>query len=74
MKRKRDIDKLAADLEGRLAWLETAWKCRTEYEVDLGSGETWVKITMPENTTALVIRCDVAGITVPGHDPDRANQ
>lgn len=74
MKRKRDIDKLAADLEGRLGWLETAWGCRTEYEVDLGSGETWVKVTMPQNTTALVIRCDVAGITLPGHDPDRGNQ
>ena len=74
MKRKRDIDKLAADLEGRLAWLETAWSCTTEYEIDLGSGAAWVKITMPQNTTALVIRCDVAGITLPGHDPDRGNQ
>jgi len=66
---KKQIEQLAADLDGRLAWLDSAWRCRTEYEVDMGTGETWVKITMPENTTALVIRCDVSGVTIPGTDP-----
>jgi hypothetical protein len=66
---KKQIERLAADLDGRLAWLDSAWGCRTEYEVDMGTGETWVKITMPANTTALVIRCDVSGITIPGTDP-----
>ena len=70
MKRKRrtpeEIERLAADLEGRLSWLESAWNCRAEYEFDLSDGSVWVKLTMPGNTSALVIRCDVAGITVPG--------
>lgn len=72
MKRKRtkaELERLIADFEGRLAWLETAWSCCTEYEVDLSTGAAWMKITMPENTTALVVRCDVSGITVPGHEP-----
>jgi len=76
MKKKRtkaELERLASDFEGRLAWLETAWGCRTEYEVDLATGRAWLKITMPGNTTALVIRCDVAGVTVPG-TPERGNQ
>ena len=76
MKRKRtkaELERLAADLEGRLAWLESAWSCRTEYEIDLGSGRVWLKITMPGNATALVVRCAVDGITVPGTAPDRGN-
>ena len=72
MKRKRSraaIDKLADDFRGRMAWLESAWNCRTEYEVDLSTGAVWLKVTFPSNTTALVVRCDVSGITVPGHTP-----
>jgi hypothetical protein len=51
------------------AWLESAWGCRTEYEVDLATGRLWLKITMPANPTALVVRCDIEGVTVPGTDP-----
>ena len=73
MKRKRrsaaELERLAADLKGRLAWLEDAWGCRTEYEIDLGDGSVWIKLTMPGSATALVIRCDVSGVTVPGHNP-----
>jgi hypothetical protein len=69
MKRKRDIDKVTQDFRGRMAWLESAWNCRTEYEIDTSTGELWLKITFPDCPTALVIRCDVAGITVPGTDP-----
>lgn len=72
MKRKRSRDELArliADFEGRAAWLESAWGCRTEYEIDTATGRAWFKITMPDNSTALVIRCDVSEITVPGTDP-----
>lgn len=77
MTRKRrtaaELERLASVLEGRLSWLEDAWGCRTEYEIDLGDGSVWVKLTMPSNSTALVIRCDVEGITVPGTGPDRGN-
>jgi hypothetical protein len=72
MKKKRtkaELERLVEDFEGRLAWLETAWSCRTEYEVDLATGRVWLKITLPKNTTALVIRCDVAGVSVPGNTP-----
>jgi hypothetical protein len=72
MKRKRtkaELERLAADFEGKIAWLETAWGCRTEYEVDLGSGRVWLKITMPGSPTALVVRCAVDGVTVPGTNP-----
>jgi len=72
MKRKRtkaELERLVADLEGRLAWLENAWSCRTEYEVDLSTGRVWLKITMPASTTALVVRCDIESISVPGTDP-----
>lgn len=72
MKRKRTraaIDKLADDFRGRMAWLETAWNCRTEYEVDLSTGAAWFKITFPNNTTALFVECDVSGVIVPGHTP-----
>jgi len=63
---KRELERLVADFEGRMAWLESAWGCRTEYEVDMGSGAVWLKLTMPGNSSALVVRCDVAGVTVPG--------
>lgn len=73
MKRKRrttaELERLAEGLEGRLRWLEDAWNCRTEYEIDLGDGSVWVKVTLPGNQTALVIRCDVEGITLPGTGP-----
>ena len=72
MKRRRtkaELERLAADLEGRLAWLESAWNCRTEYEIDLATGRLWLKITMAANPTALVVRCDIEGVTVPGTDP-----
>ena len=72
MKRKRtkaEVERLAADFEGRAAWLESAWGCRAEYEVDLSTGRVWLKITMPASTTALVVRCDIEGISVPGTDP-----
>jgi hypothetical protein len=71
MKRKRTratVEKLAAEFEQRMEWLETAWSVTTEYEVDLSSGSVWLKLTMPGNSTAMVIRCDVAGITLPGND------
>jgi hypothetical protein len=70
---KRELERLAADFEGRMSWLETAWSCRTEYEIDLSSGRLWLKITMPGNSSALVIRCDITGVTVPGTSPDRRN-
>jgi hypothetical protein len=72
MKRKRtkaEVERLAADFESRVAWLESAWSCRTEYEVDLSTGRVWLKITMPASTTALVVRCDIEGISVPGTAP-----
>jgi hypothetical protein len=72
MKRKRtkaEVERLAADFEGRAAWLESAWGCRTEYEIDLSTGGVWLKITMPASTTALVVRCDIEGISVPGTAP-----
>jgi hypothetical protein len=72
MKRKRtkaEVERLAADFESRVAWLESAWSCRTEYEVDLATGRVWLKITMPASTTALVVRCDIEGISVPGTAP-----
>lgn len=71
MKRKRPratVEKLAAEFEQRMQWLETAWGVKTQYEVDLSTGAAWVKLTMPGNQTAMVIRCDVAGITLPGAD------
>lgn len=71
---RREVDRLADDFRGRMEWLESAWNCRTEFEVDLSTGDTWAKITFPGNSTALVIRCDVGGITVPGDDtPARGN-
>jgi hypothetical protein len=72
MKRKRtkaELEKLIADFVGRVEWLETAWGCRTEYEIDESTGRVWLKLTMPANTTALIVRCDVEGISVPGTDP-----
>jgi hypothetical protein len=72
MKRKRtkaEVERLAADFESRAAWLESAWGCSTEYEVDLSTGRVWLKITMPASTTALVVRCDIEGISVPGTAP-----
>lgn len=72
MKRKRtkaELERLIADFEGRVEWLESAWGCRSEYEVDESTGRLWLKLTMPANPTALVVRCDVEGITVPGTDP-----
>jgi hypothetical protein len=72
MKRKRtkaELDRLAADFGGRMEWLESAWGCRTEYEVDLATGRLWLKLTMPASATALVVRCDIEGITVPGTQP-----
>lgn len=77
MKRKKrsreEMDRLIADFEGRAAWLETAWACRTEYEIDTTTGAVWLKITMPANSTALVVRCDIAGVTVPGSDSQNTN-
>ena len=49
-----------------MAWLESAWSCRTEYEIDTATGAVWLKITLPGNQTALVVRGDVASVTVPG--------
>jgi hypothetical protein len=72
MKRKRtksELERLAADFSGRMEWLESAWGCRTEYEVDLATGRLWLKLTMPASATALVVRCDIEGITVPGTQP-----
>jgi hypothetical protein len=70
MKRKRSqLDRLAKEFEARAAWLESAWGCRTEYEVDLSTGRLWLKITMPGNTTALVVRCDIEDLSVPGVEP-----
>jgi hypothetical protein len=72
MKRKRtkpELERLVKDFEGRMEWLESAWSCRTEYEVDLATGRLWLKLTMPANPTALVIRCDIDGISVPSTDP-----
>lgn len=66
---RRELAQLVADFEGRMVWLESAWGCRIEYEVDESTGAVWLKLTMPANATALVIRCDVGGITVPGTDP-----
>jgi hypothetical protein len=65
---KRELDNLAAAFEGRMAWLESAWGCRTEYEIDLSTGAAWFKVSMPGSDTALMVRCDVSGVTVPGHD------
>jgi hypothetical protein len=65
---KQTLDKLTQLFEERMEWLENAWGCKTEYEVDLSTGDVRLKITMPKNRTALVVRCDVAGITVPGVD------
>ena len=69
MKKKRtkaELERLVADFEGRMAWLESAWCCRTEYEIDTATGEVWLKITLPGNQTSLVVRGDVASVTVPG--------
>lgn len=71
MKRKRSratVERLAAEFEQRMEWLESAWGVKTQYEVDLAAGDVWLKVTMPGNSTALVVRCDVAGITLPGND------
>jgi hypothetical protein len=72
MRRKRtkaELNRLVSDFEGRAAWLESAWGCRTEYEVDLATGRLWLKVTMPASTTALVVRCDIEDLTLPGTDP-----
>ena len=70
MKKKRSratVEKLATQFEERMEWLENAWSVQTQYEVDLSTGAAWVKIVKPGNATALVIRCDVSGITMPGN-------
>jgi hypothetical protein len=63
---KKAIEKSAGVFSERMEWLENAWGCKTEYEVDLSTGDVWLKIVMPKNQTALVVRCDVDGITLPG--------
>jgi len=63
---KRELERLAAEFEGRMAWLESAWSCRTEYEIDTATGAVWLKITLLGNQTALVVRGDVESVTVPG--------
>lgn len=75
MKRKRkrteeELDQLAWRFSDRMEFLEQAWGCKIEHEVDLSTGETWLKITMPSSETAMVIRCDVEGITLPGRGND----
>jgi len=67
-KRKRtedEIEQLAADFAGRLDYLEQAWGCRVEYEVDLGNGAAWFRIDRASETVALIVRCDVSGVSLP---------
>ena len=69
-KRKRsrqELDKLCDDFRGRMAFLETMWGCRTEYEVDYATGRAWFKITPAGSSVTLsVYGVDVEEVLLPG--------
>ena len=72
-KKKRteeELDQLAWRFNDRMEFLEAAWGCKVEHEVDLSTGETWLKITMPSSETTLFVECDVEGVLLPGRGND----
>ena len=56
MKRsQKSIDADVIKFRERMEFLETAWGVKTEDEVDLSTGKSWFKLTMPGSSTALIV-------------------
>jgi hypothetical protein len=72
MKRKPLKDREIAEIRERLAFLETAWECKTMYKLDLGTGRGELTITPDTGPCALFLGdVDFRQIGLPA--PDRRN-
>jgi hypothetical protein len=73
MKKKPLNDREIAEIRERLAFLETAWECRTRYTLDLATGRGDITITPDRGEVALFLGdIDFRQIGMP--TPERGNQ
>ena len=66
-------DREIAEFRDRLAFLETAWECRTEYRLNMATGRGSLKITPDRGEVALFLGdVDFREIGLPS--PERGNR